>query len=237
LPPLTAELFAVAPELEAGIDDLWARITATHAAADENVGRILLVAHWTPGEGGTTVAAALACRAAELDPERSFCLVDFDFFNPGLTSLTGLETESGVCNVLAGRDGLESALAPSGTDNLLVMPVGYPNLGRRVHTLADRCRHLVGLLQERFHYVVIDLPQLAAWSRASLWAGGLGQAVLVVRAGQADRATVSNSLRLLRRLRLDVAGIVLNGQDLPIGAESNTNDAAQDEWESLDLTR
>src|SRR5438128_1080348 len=139
-PAAVSAEWILAPEFETAIDALWTRLRRPGTGPSVLSHQAFALAHWEPDEGATTLAAALAFHAAELHPTCTFCLADFDFFNPGLSSLTGLETEAGLSNVLCQETALEGVLVATCLPNLWIVPAGYPSAGRRAAQLEDRCR-------------------------------------------------------------------------------------------------
>lgn len=192
------------------VDEIWIRISSAGRAEAAVPQQAYFVAHWAPGDGATTFAAALAVRAASLERDRSFCLVDFDASARGLSRLTRLGSESGICNVLAGSVPVEDALAGSLLPNLLVLPAGSPAPPRPAGLLAQECRNLCEELQRRFNYVVVDMPGLRDHAGQWLWCAGLGKSVHVARAGRSRYDTVARSLETLGGIGLEQLGVVLN---------------------------
>ncbi len=200
-------------DIESALDVLWAQLLQSENGSHGPAGRAIVLAHWDTQEGATTLAAALAHRAAELNPASSFCLADFDFSNSGLSFLTGLEAEIGISNVLIGQASLEESLAGTRLPNLFVLPAGYPSIGRQVTQLHERCHELCDLLTARFSYVFMDIPSLRKHPNFAFWAGDFARAVLVVRAGEARRPAVAKALQILGLMRLNVAAVALNARE------------------------
>jgi protein-tyrosine kinase len=203
----------VAPELENSLDLIWSRLRSRSPFTKDTHGQSLCLAHWEPREGATTLALALAFRAAQFDPACTFCLADFDLFQAGLSFLTGLEAEPGVSNILLEQSVINESLRATALPNLTILPAGYPAVGRQVSQLYDRCRELCEVLTERFHYVMLDMPSLRMHPNFAAWASGLAQAVLIVRAGQARRPAIAKAISTLHLMRLEVAGLVLNARE------------------------
>jgi len=212
-PTAVAHELALAGELENGLDVLWARLRNRRLNTAATAGQSFVISHWEPQEGATTLAAALAHRAAQVDPACNFCLIDFDLFGAGLSFLTELEAEPGISTVLLGQAALEESFASTTLPNLTIIPAGYPTVGRHVAQLTDRCQELCEIIAERFNYVLLDMPCLRKHPNFAFWASGLAQAVLVVRAGQARRPVVAKAIGALELMRLDVAGVVLNARE------------------------
>jgi Mrp family chromosome partitioning ATPase len=208
----------IAPEIENSLDLVWGQLRSRAEFDTRTQGQVLALAHWEPREGATTLALALAFRAATMDPTCTFCIADFDVFQSGLSFMTALEAEPGVSNILLEQSGLEQCLCRTALPNLSILPAGYPAVGRQVTQLFDRSRELCELLAERFHYVVLDMPSMRQHPNFAAWGNGLVQAVLVVRAGQARRPAIAKSLRTLELMRLDVAGLLLNAREYHVPA-------------------
>jgi Mrp family chromosome partitioning ATPase len=203
----------IAAELENSLDLVWGRLRSHRHVMPSVHGQALSLAHWEPREGATTLALALAFRAAQIDATSTFCLADFDLFHSGLSFATGLEAEAGVSNILLEQSIIEESLCGTALPNLSILPAGYPAIGRQVSQLYDRCRELCEVLTARFHYIVLDMPSLRLHPNFPAWASGLAQAVLVVRAGQARRPAIAKALGTLQLMRLDVAGLILNARE------------------------
>ena len=212
-PAAIARDLAIASELESGLDVLWARLRNRRLNTSGTGGQSFVISHWEPQEGATTLATALAHRAAQVDPACTFCLIDFDLFGAGLSFVTELEAEPGISNVLLGQAALEESFASTTLPNLTIIPAGYPTVGRHVTQLTDRCQELCEIIAERFNYVLLDTPSLRKHPNFAFWASGLAQAVLVVRAGQARRPVVAKAIGSLELMRLDVAGVILNARE------------------------
>jgi Mrp family chromosome partitioning ATPase len=212
-PTAAARDLTIADDLETGLDLLWARLRNRRLSTSGTAGQSFIISHWEPQEGATTLAAALAHRAAQVDPACTFCLIDFDLFGAGLSFLTELEAEPGISNVLLGQAAIEGTFASTALPNLTIIPAGHPTVGRHVAQLTDRCQELCEILAERFNYLLLDTPCLRTHPNFAFWASGLAQAVLVVRAGQARRPVVARALGAIELMRLDVAGVVLNARE------------------------
>jgi len=203
-PPLS---WSLAPELEAAADLLWAHVREQAARRGR---RCVLVAHWAPGEGGSTVAAAMAARAAELNGTARVCLADFDFFQAGLSKLLGLDSAPGLADLVADSIPLELALAPTCWENLDVLPAGQPPLAEAAARHFQLCRQIVEQLSLEFDWLLLDGPPLREHQNCSLWAGELAVSLLVVRAGEARKQAVAKAARILRLMDLPPVALALN---------------------------
>jgi Mrp family chromosome partitioning ATPase len=211
-PPFQADV-KIAGELGNSLDLVWSRVRTWRQFVPGTQGQAIALAHWEPREGATTLAMALAFRAAQIDATCSFCLADFDLFHSGLSFATGLEAEAGVSNILLDQSTIDASLCPTALPNLFILPAGYPAVGRQVSRLYDQCRELCESLAARFHYVLLDMPSLRVHPNFAAWASGLAPALLVIRAGQARRPAVAKAIGTLGMMRLDIAGLILNARE------------------------
>ena len=73
-------------------------------------------------------------------------------------------------------------------------------------------------LRETYEYIVIDTPPLMAVTDAALVGAVADGTLVVVRANKTDSEALSAAVNQLRRLRVPLLGIVMNG--VPTGRSS-----------------
>lgn len=180
-------------------------------------------------EGVTYNAMALATLLAN-DLAGGVCLVELNWEWPAVARLAGqgvappppeaapaeqalgeraLASQGGLAAVLAGACDIESVLVRTGLPNLVLLPAGnLPVEGREAIVRGAQLREIVEQLSERFEYLVLDVPAVAATSDAIPLAR-LGTGVLlVVRQGVTPRRVVAAALDDLSTCNL--LGVILN---------------------------
>jgi capsular exopolysaccharide synthesis family protein len=162
------------------------------------------------GEGKTTTAVNSALTLAKGGNHR-VVLVDADLRNPGVAQMMGLRARDGLCDVVAGRVGLNNCLWRFGNDELFVLPAGQ--VGDDIcNTLYDT--RLITVLQElrqRFDFVLVDVPPVLPLADAPTLCRALDGAVMVVRANVTAQEVVAAAIDSL--VGITVHGLVLNDVD------------------------
>jgi len=179
--------------------------------------RSVLICSAQPKAGKTFCAINLALSlAGERDIE--VLLVDADFPKPEALALLGID----------GRGpGLVDALADSGADpESFVIRTDVPGLsvlpaGRKANNVpellaSDRTREVLAKLVagDRRRIILFDSPPALMASHATVLAGLVGQALVVVRADQTTEADLRETIGLLQGCGR--IGLVLNGAGLAV---------------------
>lgn len=174
--------------------------------------RCFVVVSALPGEGKSTTSINLAITLA--DAGQRVVIVDGDLRRPSVSRYLGLEGSVGLTTVLIGRVGLEDAVQPWGTDNLHVLPSGQipPNPSELLGS-AQMVRTIEQLTQE-YDVVLIDSAPLLPVTDGAILAKMTGGAILVVGAGVAHKAHVTEAAGALRTVDADLVGTVLNRSEV-----------------------
>jgi len=178
------------------------RTSFTAKTADAPVRRVVVTSA-RDGLEKTTVAVNLAASLAHAG--NLVVAVDADLADRELSRITGIRTEAGLVDVLAGRANVDSVLMPTKSDNLAVIGAGSQTSGVSTDLLASKeFGRLLSELANRFEYVVIDaasvLGSVDAVAAAS-WADGL---VVVTR----RRSRLSDLRRVREKLESVNAKVV-----------------------------
>jgi len=171
------------------------------------------------GDGKTFTACNLAIVSASLG-DRTL-LIDTDLRASGVSQFLSLPwTEPGFADVLEGkatRQDVLKALEVGEGRSLDVVTAGTPEsrktgvMERQIGLVDSMMRHG----EEEFDLVVVDTPPLNVISDAAVITSRVDAVLVVVRAGETDRAALDMTLNRLRRLDARVMGIVLNDVELP----------------------
>jgi succinoglycan biosynthesis transport protein ExoP len=170
--------------------------------------RSLLVTSAIPGEGKTTTAVHLAL--AHASQARRTLLIDADLRRPAIHRRLALNNTQGLANVIG--DGVD-------WKSVVVKSVGYADLdvlpsGPASRRVADRLGHALGpILQEAaslYDLVILDSPPVLGFAEPLQIATLVDGVVVLTVAGQTDRKAVASALGTLRRLRVNVIGLILN---------------------------
>ncbi|HEX3743275.1 MAG TPA: polysaccharide biosynthesis tyrosine autokinase [Bryobacteraceae bacterium] len=161
-----------------------------------------------PSEGKTTVAVQLAIAHAQQNNKT--LLIDCDLRRPGVHAKLGVTPETGLAaalrNGLAWRDKL---LRIENIPNLTVLPAG-PSFEGCDALIGASLKHILAAAESEYDLVVVDSPPVLGFSEPLQMAAAAGGVVVVTVAGSTDRNAASQALASLRRLRVNLLGLVLN---------------------------
>lgn len=168
----------------------------------------LMIASPTPGSGKTTVSVNLAALIAQAG--RKVLLVDGDLRKPDVHRVLDIPLNIGLSDVLEGKCKLDDAIVPV-SPGLDVLTAGSP-VPKPSELLSRRnVKKSVDSWSETYDLVIFDTSPLLPVSDGRVLAGVCDSAVLVVRADQADRRELSETMGILDSTPVQMLGVVLNG--------------------------
>lgn len=168
----------------------------------------IVVTSTGPGEGKTVVSSNLAIGLAMTG--RSVLLLDVDMRLPQVHDIFGMEKQPGLSDLLAGTTTARQAVRQTTVPGLWVMPSGSPT-GNPAELLASpRFAKLLTILTQRFQWVIIDSPPVAAVTDSCIVANRAAAVLFVVGAELTSRAAAMNALEQLESASATFLGAVLN---------------------------
>ena len=184
---------------------------------DEPV-RTILFSSPGPDEGKSTTAVNFAVMLAQQG--QRVLLIDSDLRRPSLHRSLDLLREPGLTNLLIGDAQQREAIRPNVLPNLDVLPSGPfpPNPSELLNS-----RAMEKLLEEfggKYTQIIIDSPPILAVTDASVLAGHVDGAVIVLRSGETEQRAAERAVEQLRRLNVRILGAVLNEVPMSSNDES-----------------
>lgn len=171
--------------------------------------RSLLVTSPGPGDGKTTIAANMAAGMALVG--RKILLVDANFRRPELHKLFGLDNGSGLSNALVKPETFAASVKETSVPNLFVMPTGTkPSNGTELLE-SQLLNDFMAKALADYDHVVFDSGPILFTSETVALAPKVDGVVTVVRAGSNTRGVLGRTKDLLRSLKAENLGVVLNG--------------------------
>ena len=122
----------------------------------------------------------------------------------GVTPETGLA--AALRNGLAWRDKL---LRIENIPNLTVLPAG-PSFEGCDSLIGASLKHVLAAAESEYDLIVVDSPPVLGFSEPLQMAAAAGGVVVITVAGSTDRHAAGQALASLRRLRVNLLGLVLN---------------------------
>jgi Mrp family chromosome partitioning ATPase len=159
-------------------------------------------------EGVTYTTMALGLTAAS-DLHSMVCVVELNWWWPGLARMLSLAPGPGAAGALLGTSSLEQALVPTGLPNLTLLPAGdVPEAQRPALARCLDVRDLIAHLKSSFDLVLLDVPAVQATSDAIPLASLSSSSLLVVRQGVTSVESAREALTDLGHLT--VHGVILS---------------------------
>jgi capsular exopolysaccharide synthesis family protein len=184
-----------------------------HSAQLNGLGKhnkVIGVTSSIPGEGKSTVAAAIAQLLA--GSGRRTILVDCDLRNPELSRKLCPQAKGGLLEALSGTASLETIAWSVASSRLFVLPtitkihVGHPDelFG------SDAMKALFHTLRQQFESVIVDLSSLAPVVDARATTHLLDSYLLVIEWGRTHVNVVQHALETSAGVKDNLLGAVLN---------------------------
>jgi capsular exopolysaccharide synthesis family protein len=179
-------------------------------ATPDNMIKSLLVSSPQPGEGKSTTVANLAIAFAQL--RKRTLLIDADLRKPVQHNVFNQSRGPGLSEYLIGEvDDFNLVIHPSKVENLSVVSAGGlpPNPSELLGS--KRMSQLVDKLENEWDMVLFDSPPIVAVTDSSMISAEIDALVMVVKAGQTDRAAVDRALDTIANVKSPLVGVILNG--------------------------
>lgn len=175
--------------------------------------KIVAVTSSIPGEGKSTVAAALAQGTAQMGAR--VLLIDCDLRNPSLTRAIAPDASADLLDVLSERVSLEEAVWKDPATGLAFLPT---DLKTRIAHSSDilasgAIKKLTEKLRASYDYVVVDLPPLGQLDVLAT-THFVDRYFFVIEWGRTCSAIAEHALRRAPHVRERLVGAVLNKVDL-----------------------
>jgi tyrosine-protein kinase Etk/Wzc len=174
--------------------------------------RVLLMTSSASKEGKSTTAVNLAITLAQMGSR--VLLVDSDLRRPAVHNFFGMDKTYGLTNLLIGSLSFEDVTKHTEVENLDVITAGDipPNPSELVSS--DAMRKFIAAARERYDHVLLDSPPVIAVTDAAVLATRVDGVILVVSSGYVNKKEVMRAVSLLRNVKANVLGMVLNSLDI-----------------------
>lgn len=181
------------------------------APAEEN--KTLVVASGAPGAGKTTTASNLALVMAQSG--KRVLLVDADLRRPMVHRVFGLESTTGMTNVLVGEASLEEAVQKAHNDGAVIENLDILAAGPRPPNPAElldseAMRTLLQEARDRYERVLVDTPPVLFVTDASILGAMSDGVIMVVKSATNSRALARRAREQLEGVNARILGGVLN---------------------------
>lgn len=170
--------------------------------------RSILVTSPSPGDGKSTIACNLASGLA-LNGRR-ILLVDANFRRPELHRVFNLPNEQGFADVLNSLELFEQAVQETQVPNLFVLPSGHKPTNATELVESQLLVDFIERALEEYDHVIFDSGPLLFVSETVGLAPRVDGVITVVRARINTRGVLSRMRDMLRQIKAEHLGVVLN---------------------------
>jgi capsular exopolysaccharide synthesis family protein len=183
---------------------------AITALNPEGAPRTVVMASALRGEGKSVATINLGLAMSEV-PGTRVLLVDGNLHKPGIEEDLGLPRRQGLVEVIRGTCPIDRAIRETSVDGVSVLGAGELPKNPSELLGSDRVKMVFGAFKQRFKYILIDTPEAATISDASMLGALADGIVLVVRLGSTPRSVVEETYNRLEALGGNVLGTLLTG--------------------------
>lgn len=181
-----------------------------------------------PGDGKSTTISNLAVSFARTG--KRVLLIDADMRRPMISNLFGIESETGLADVLEGASTLARAVVPTDVTGLDVMPHGMPTSSPAELLESHRLSKLLQDARRQYDLVLIDAPPLLAVADPAIIAPIVDSVILTVRVNKNGRRPVEHAVRMLEDIEVPVGAVIVNGVDNDVKAAYGYGAYAKDHY-------
>jgi capsular exopolysaccharide synthesis family protein len=183
------------------------RTNIQFSSFDKKIQTIMLTSSG-PGEGKSTTASNLAVVMAESGANT--IIIDCDQRKPRLHKVFLTSNQTGLSDVLAGKEKFEDAVKDVGVPNLTLLTSGTRPPNPAELMASRKMGKFIEELKERFEYIIIDTPPVIAVTDAQLLSRYADGCLLVLASSQVDREAAMKAKQLLEKVNANILGTVLN---------------------------
>ncbi len=170
--------------------------------------RSILVTSASSSEGKSTAASHLALAHAEQG--KRTLLIDGDLRRPNLHKRFNVSGSQGLSAVLEGSVPWKDALINvEGYPQFDLLPAGHATRGAS-ELIGKSIAQLMEEFENEYDLVVLDGPPAIGFAEPMQMASAVDGVVVIMRAGETKQKSLAALLGTLKRLRVNVLGVVLN---------------------------
>jgi capsular exopolysaccharide synthesis family protein len=175
-------------------------------------GQVVLVTGTAPGEGKTTTLLNVAKLLAVSG--ESVVVLDCDLRRANLHLRLNVPREPGFTDFFVKGQDMQVLVRTTRIPNLSVIAAGPLPPNPPALLARPELATALSALKQRYRWVLVDSPPVAAVTDALLLAQRADATILVVQQNKVDRAMVKRALAALRKVTPHVIGAVLNAVDV-----------------------
>lgn len=196
-----------------GYAEAFRNLRASILFADvDHPAKTVAVVSSLPDEGKTSMTYCLG-RMAAMSGTKTI-VIDGDIRRRQLTEVSGVPAEAGLLEYLFGESRLSDVIVTDEATGLHILP-----LADRKHTPKDvfgsrAFDALMTMLKQTYDLIIIDTGPVLLMAETRVVTRKVDQVVVAARWRKTNRATLRETLKILREFKANVAGVALTFVDL-----------------------
>lgn len=193
-------------------DALRVLLTKFEYAPEGQKPKMITFTSSVPEEGRGTTVIGFAHAAAQSG--KKVVILDMDMRAPSIHQKLGIPNDRGVVSYVSGRLNLDEIVIQTAQKGLDVITAGHSEGGSYEMIMSEAFQTLLGVLKERYDYVLVVSPPAGVVADALLLMRLSDLNLFVLRAKYSKRSFLSNINRFIEEHGFANAGIILNGLEL-----------------------
>jgi protein-tyrosine kinase len=194
-------------EVAEAFRDLRSQLMSS-AFENNQIKRALAVVSPDTNDGKSFFAANLAVTFSQLGGRT--LLMDADMRTPRLDRIFGIESNTGLSGILAGRSETNVIRPISELPSLYVLPVGVPPPNPLELVQRPAFKMLMCELVAKFDYIIVDTPAATHGADARVIAGACGMAVMIGRKNTSSLRSMGELANAIKKQSAQLVGVVTN---------------------------
>lgn len=187
------------------------RVIATNIKAikKNNDMRTILVTSSNPNEGASLVTSNLGFALAKMG--KKVLLIDGDLRKPSIHSYFDLDNNLGLSNILSEEIDYKTVIYDDEVEsNLHILTSGIPSLNPAEMLASAEMSNFLKNIKKEYDFIIINSPSLGTFADANILSILVDETILVCSARETELEEVKRSKELLKKLNIDILGVVMN---------------------------
>ena len=206
------ELVAAKAQMVKSLEEYYNSIRTNIQFSGRNY-KIIALTSAQPGEGKSTTSMNIAISFAKAGFRT--LLIDADTRNSVMSgTFRSDERYQGLTSYLSGNAELSDVICETTIPNLMVIPVGQAAPNPTSLLQNNQFQTMIDMVRSLYDYVIIDTPPLGLVIDAAILAHHSDASLLVTKAGEDRRRTVTKLKEQLEQSGSVFLGIILNKYDI-----------------------
>lgn len=191
------------------LNDAFDRLVAQiHIKKQKDDLKSFVICGTEPGVGTTTISINLAIAMAQAGWKT--LLIDGDLRKASGDKRLNEESDAGLSEFLNSTEALEDVICATNYEHLSYISSGFGYVNVVSAFCSAHMKGLLTYLQDKYDYIIIDMPSLSTAVDAVIMSGSVSGVMLVTSQKNGQRKAIKDAKKQLERTNANVLGIIVN---------------------------